>query len=129
MQRLFSTFPSSWPGGGLLLLRLTLALPTAADGLLMLLQMQSTWAAATAVVSIVTAALVLLGLWTPYTAAALGVAQLSPLVFGGFPVEIQLSRTAIAMSLVMLGPGAWSIDRRLFGRKRIDLPAKQPGGS
>ena len=129
MQRLFSTFPNSWPGGGLLLLRLALALPAAADGLPMLLQMQSTWAAATAVVSIVAAALVLLGLWTPYTAAALGVAQLSPLFFGEFPVEIQLSRTAIAMSLVMLGPGAWSIDRRLFGRKRIDLPAKQPGGS
>jgi putative oxidoreductase len=129
MQRLFSTFPSSWPGGGLLLLRLTLALPAAADGLLMLSQMQSTWAAVIAVASMVTAALVLLGLWTPYTAAALGVAQLSPLFFGEFPVEVQLSRTAIALSLVMLGPGAWSIDRRLFGRKRIDLPAKQPGSS
>jgi hypothetical protein len=35
------------------------------------------------------------------------------------------------VSLVMLGPGAWSIDRRLFGRKRIDLPAKQltPSGT
>jgi putative oxidoreductase len=129
MQRLFSTFPNSWPGGGLLLLRLTLALPAAADGLLMLLPVQSAWAAATGAVSIVTSALVLLGLWTPYTAATLGVAQLSPLFFGGFPVETQLSRTAMAIGLVMLGPGAWSIDRRLFGRKRIDLPAKQPGVS
>jgi len=58
----------------------------------------------------------------------LGVAQLSPLFFGGFLPQMQISRAAIAVSLVMLGPGAWSIDRRLFGRKRIDLPAKQPGG-
>ena len=77
-------------------------------------------------VSIVTCALVLLGLGTPYAAATLGVAQLSLLFFNGFFLETQLTRAAIAVSLVMLGPGAWSIDRRLFGRKRIDLPAKQP---
>jgi uncharacterized membrane protein YphA (DoxX/SURF4 family) len=128
MQRLFSTFPNSWPGGGLLLLRLTLALPAAADGLFTLLPVQSAWAVATGLVSVVASALVLLGLWTPYAAATLGVTQLSALFMGGFPVETQVSRTAIAVSLVMLGPGAWSIDRRLFGRKRIDLPARQPGG-
>lgn len=27
----------------------------------------------------------------------------------------------IGVSLVMLGPGAWSIDARVYGRKRIDL--------
>jgi hypothetical protein len=27
----------------------------------------------------------------------------------------------IGLSLAMLGPGAWSIDARLFGRKRIDV--------
>jgi len=126
MQRLFSTFPNSWPGGGLFLLRLTLAVPAAVDALLMLLPVHSAWEATIGVVSIVTSTLVLLGLWTPYAAATLGVAQLSPLLFDGFPVETQVSRAAIAISLVMLGPGAWSIDRRLFGRKRIDLPAKQP---
>lgn len=127
MQRLFSTFPNSWPGGGLLLLRLTLALAAAADGLFTLLPMQSAWAVTTGLVSLVTSALVLLGLWTPYAAAILGVAQLSQFFLGGFPLQIQVSRTAIALSLLMLGPGAWSIDRLLFGRKRIDLPAKQPG--
>jgi len=28
---------------------------------------------------------------------------------------------ALGVSLVMLGPGAWSVDARLFGRKRIDI--------
>ena len=27
----------------------------------------------------------------------------------------------LALSIAMLGPGAWSVDARLFGRKRFDL--------
>jgi uncharacterized membrane protein YphA (DoxX/SURF4 family) len=36
---------------------------------------------------------------------------------GDFWAEILLA--TIAAGLVMLGPGAWSIDARLFGRKRL----------
>jgi uncharacterized membrane protein YphA (DoxX/SURF4 family) len=127
MQRLFSTFPNSWPGGGLFLLRIAVALPAVADGLSTLLAVHSGWAIATGLVSVFTSALVLVGLWTPYAAAMLGVAQLSLLFFGGFSLETHLCRAAIAIALVMLGPGAWSIDRGLFGRKRIDLSAKPSG--
>jgi uncharacterized membrane protein YphA (DoxX/SURF4 family) len=126
MQRLFSTFPNSWPGGGLLLLRIVLALPAAADALSTLLTVPGPWAAAIGLICVLTSTLVLLGLGTPYAAAMLGVAQLWPLFFNGLPGEAQVCRAAVAASLVMLGPGAWSVDRRLFGRKRIDLPAKQP---
>jgi len=131
MQRLYSTFPNSWPGAGLFLLRIALALAAAADGLFRLLPMHTEWTVAIGLVSIVTSALVLLGLGTPYVAGTLGLAQLSLLFFDGFLFETQVTRAAIAVSLVMLGPGAWSIDRRLFGRKRIDLPAKQltPSGT
>jgi uncharacterized membrane protein YphA (DoxX/SURF4 family) len=34
---------------------------------------------------------------------------------------IHVFLAAIAASMAMLGPGAWSIDARLFGRKRIDI--------
>jgi putative oxidoreductase len=27
-------------------------------------------------------------------------------------------------ALAMLGPGAWSVDARLFGRKRIHIPQR-----
>jgi uncharacterized membrane protein YphA (DoxX/SURF4 family) len=30
----------------------------------------------------------------------------------------------VAASLAMLGPGAWSVDSRLFGRKRFDLDTR-----
>lgn len=126
MQRLFSTFPNSWPGAGLLVLRVALALPAKID--LTLLAMHDPWAVVIGLVSVLASALVLAGLWTPYAAGMLGAAQLAALLLGGFPLERQLLRAAMAAALVMLGPGAWSIDRRLFGRKRIDLPAKPPGG-
>jgi hypothetical protein len=31
---------------------------------------------------------------------------------------------AVAAALAMLGPGACSIDARLFGRKRIEIPLR-----
>lgn len=35
--------------------------------------------------------------------------------------SLHLLLAALGISLVMLGPGAWSLDARLFGRKRIDI--------
>jgi putative oxidoreductase len=30
----------------------------------------------------------------------------------------------LGAALAMLGPGAWSVDARLFGRKRIRIPLR-----
>jgi len=30
----------------------------------------------------------------------------------------------LGAALAMLGPGAWSVDARLFGRKRIQIPLR-----
>jgi uncharacterized membrane protein YphA (DoxX/SURF4 family) len=35
--------------------------------------------------------------------------------------ETHLLLGALSAGLAMLGPGAWSIDARLFGRKRIEI--------
>jgi putative oxidoreductase len=35
---------------------------------------------------------------------------------------IHLLLAVLAVSVAMLGPGAWSVDARLFGRRRIDIP-------
>jgi putative oxidoreductase len=35
--------------------------------------------------------------------------------------EVHLLLAVLAFSLAMLGPGAWSIDAGLFGRKRIAI--------
>jgi putative oxidoreductase len=59
-----------------------------------------------------------IGLWTPIaavTAAAIQVAILSLAQFN----SAAMITAAVGVALAMLGPGAWSLDARLFGRKRI----------
>lgn len=64
--------------------------------------------------------LVLIGLWTPV--AAVGQALLQ----GAFAYArhydlMHLAAALMGLSLTLLGPGAWSIDARLYGRKRIHI--------
>jgi hypothetical protein len=35
--------------------------------------------------------------------------------------ELHIAQADIALGLLALGPGAWSIDARLYGRKNIDI--------
>jgi putative oxidoreductase len=35
---------------------------------------------------------------------------------------IPILQAVLSAVVAMVGPGAWSIDARLFGRKRIDMP-------
>jgi len=70
--------------------------------------------------SIAVAGLLLAGVWTPVSAALVAAAGLwcglsSPNLSTGLLVM------AIGAALVMLGPGAWSIDARLYGWRRIDV--------
>jgi uncharacterized membrane protein YphA (DoxX/SURF4 family) len=39
----------------------------------------------------------------------------------GDGTNLHVLLAALGVSLVMLGPGAWSLDARLFGRRRIDV--------
>ena len=66
-------------------------------------------------------ALLLAGFWTPFAASLQALLQ-ALLAFTGTAFEwTHLIHALIGLSLVMLGPGYWSIDARLYGRKRIDL--------
>jgi putative oxidoreductase len=121
LRYLFSTFPDEWPGWGLLLLRVAQALSTildlrfypwglAAGGALTLLGAQ-----------LLSSAFLAAGLWTPIAGLILAVVE-SILVFASGRIDSRSAMVAvIALSLAMLGPGAWSIDARLFGKRRIDL--------
>jgi len=124
VQRLFSTFPNAWPGAGLLLLRLVVAVPAIADGstaLLSGLGQPTPWIR---VLELAGGTLLLLGLWTPVGAVLLAVSQ-AWLAFGRGAIDIApVIAAAVAVSLIMLGPGAWSADARLYGRKRLDLRLK-----
>jgi putative oxidoreductase len=114
VQRLFSTFPNSWPGLGLLILRFAtgLSLATVAHVAGDLADMAGCVVGGVAV-------LIWIGLWTPLAAVTGTAIQIIVIILRH---QINLSLLvfdALGLSLAMLGPGAWSFDARLFGRKRL----------
>lgn len=64
-------------------------------------------------------ALIIAGLWTPVTGIIVSAVQ-SWIAFSR-PNNALMSivLAVLGISLAMIGPGAWSIDARLFGRKQI----------
>ena len=121
MQRLFSTFADGWPGRGLLLQRLLAGVILLHCGIVYL----STAPQLAPVAQIIAAgagALLLLGLWTPLAGSLLAIAELwIAFAHPGHP-WIAVILAVLGASLAMVGPGAWSIDARLFGRKHIHTP-------
>jgi len=65
------------------------------------------------------------GLWTPVMASLVAIDECWIAVshYSSRPQElwVHLLLAILSASVAMLGPGAWSIDARLFGRKRFDI--------
>ena len=118
IQRLFSSFPDSWPGTALLLLRLCVSPSIVFHGMHSSID---THAAPLLIAGAWTsAALILIGLWTPIAAGVAAVTEAAVALAGAAPEFLpHILVTVIAVSIVLLGPGAWSIDAYLYGRKRV----------
>jgi uncharacterized membrane protein YphA (DoxX/SURF4 family) len=130
MQRLFSTFPSHLPGVGLLLMRLSLGITLIYLGAAILLEEPLVAdSIAPLIMGVAAGVFIMAGLWTPVAATLAALDQfLIPLSFlssqkGGAWIHIVLG--ILCASVAMLGPGAWSVDARLFGRKAF--PSIGPG--
>jgi putative oxidoreductase len=65
------------------------------------------------------AVLIWVGLWTPLAAVAGTAIQIIAIAFERQFNLSMVVLAAVGLSLAMLGPGAWSFDARLYGRKRI----------
>ena len=138
MQRLFSGFPAGAPGAGLVLLRLMLGVYLIAQGVRIAVLFVDTGtsptilASLTALAMLVGGALGAVGILTPaaqITSVAAGLVTVIdtlwvPAAVPGFNIPWPLASvtTVMAVSLVFLGPGAYSIDAFLFGRKEISIP-------
>ena len=65
--------------------------------------------------------LLLIGLWTPVAGVLAVIAELWTLLLGADRPQAAILLIAISLSVAMLGPGCWSIDALLFGRRRLDV--------
>lgn len=123
MQRLFTMFPGGWPGAGLLVLRLAAAIPLLLGGCSGLSGAPHGGLYAR-YIAIGVGGLLLAGLWTPVAGGLQAIIEVWTIFARGTAPSTQLLLAALGVSLVMLGPGAWSVDARLFGRKRIDVRSR-----
>ena len=124
MQRLFSTFPEGWPGTGLLFLRVVAAAPPLQHAIAGLLTKPLPPLISLQLLAAAAAALLLVGLWTPLAGVLMAVAQLCLALSHPADPWIHVLLGASGAALAMLGPGAWSVDARRFGRKRIQIPQR-----
>ncbi len=122
VQRLFSTFAEGWPGAGLLLQRVLTSTILLYLGASHLLETARSVPSLPYLIAAVAAGLLLLGLWTPL--AGITIALVEIWIFfassGNWLTAITLA--SLGLTVAMIGPGMWSIDAKLYGRKHLQDP-------
>jgi uncharacterized membrane protein YphA (DoxX/SURF4 family) len=128
---LFSTFPGGGPGLGLLLLR-------AMVGCALVIQASAYFFSSHAgldcwvpvMITVLCAAFLLLGLYTQIASLSVTVG-VAGIALSWFPAPernlfsqnmMTISILMTSLAIVLLGPGAFSLDARLFGRREIIIP-------
>jgi uncharacterized membrane protein YphA (DoxX/SURF4 family) len=129
LQRLFSTFPGGRPGLGLLLLRIVSGAVALLQGGDMAFGSDAAgplgWMLGLLVAA--SGAALFVGLFTPVASAVVAIVCATPALLPQTltPIALPLDRLAltltltIAVAMTCLGPGAFSLDAWLFGRREV----------
>ena len=120
VQRLFSTFANGWPGGGLLLQRFLAGGALVYCGALSLTTARHFELAVPQIFGAVAGVLILAGLWTPVAGTIAAAVELWIAFSHPNNMPLAFILAVLGASLAMIGPGAWSVDAPLFGRKQLD---------
>jgi len=121
MRRLFSTFASGLPGTGLLFMRLVAATALVARAVAILCGGPELGPAILQALAIAAGLFLLAGLWTPIAGALAALINSWEIFSAPADLWTKILLGTVSASLALLGPGAWSVDARLFGWKRIDV--------
>lgn len=119
LQRLFTTFANSWPGIGLLVQRLVTGIALLYRAVVLFNGTPATTQIAQHMAGAVFGLFILAGLWTPVAGTLVALVEFWIVLSGGGNAWISIILAVLGGTLAMIGPGAWSIDARLFGRKHI----------
>jgi len=126
---LFSTFPGGSPGFGLLILRTALGITALFRGVLYLSETGDSsvldWLAGLLIITV--GVFILVGFMTPIISTIVFTGGLLSVIWSltttsNTLISIEIYAIALAAAIVLLGPGAFSLDARLFGRREIIIP-------
>ena len=119
MQRLFSIFPNGWPGAGLLVLRI------ASGGICYEWNRRdcSFWISQVRFnrTHFNDSGLLLIGLWTPVAGILAALLEALLILMSSQEPKEGVLLICVCAAIAMLGPGCWSSDSVLFGRRRLDI--------
>ncbi|MET0555372.1 MAG: hypothetical protein ABW221_20180 [Vicinamibacteria bacterium] len=132
LHRLFTTFPTGLTGAGLLVLRAAVGLALVARGCAAALGRDvSGPVLSLALVAIVCGLGLLAGFLTPLASVLAGAVTAAEALFARVPAWTAADGAAgwtlllsAAVALALAGPGAFSADARLFGRREIEVPRR-----
>jgi hypothetical protein len=133
LRQLFSAFPGGRSGAALVLLRVALGTTGIAEGFSCLVQGANIESQGFGMILATSGAFVLAGLFTSYMATVVAIAiacrDLSPLSIAPSTL-IQGTHTSgilfvLGLAVALLGPGQFSLDFRLFGRREIMIPRRR----
>jgi hypothetical protein len=128
LQRMFATFPAGWVGAALLVLRVSVGASAILEVGLAVIGGHSLFNVAAESVAVLVGLALIVGLLTPVVSAVLAAGGAAILLGLHAPVlRVLDSRMALfefvvmAAVVVILGPGAASIDAHLFGRREVAI--------
>jgi putative oxidoreductase len=121
VRRLFSSFADGWPGIGLLIIRIVVGASLIVEGAEKFQVDLRVAAMVFCLLAIGDGALLLAGLWTPIAGSLVVVVAVWETLVRYERPHPGVLLAAMGAALALVGPGALSIDARLFGWKRIDL--------
>lgn len=121
MQRLYSTFADGWPGTGLLLQRVIAGSMLLRLCVIQLIDSPFSASAFPYIFGACASILLLVGLWTPIAGTLIAMIELWVAFAHLSDPWLSIMLATIGGTSAMLGPGAFSVDARLFGRRHLEV--------
>jgi len=121
VRRLYSTFAHGPAGIGLLIIRVVAGVALLTHAILALRGSPHMGGMLFHAFSATLGVLLLLGLWTPVAGALAALAALAGADWQSADGWYCLMVGMLSLALALLGPGAWSVDARRFGWRRLEI--------